>query len=176
MAVPKTMQPGDVFSLGTWGETPLEWKVLEVSNAGALLLSVDAVDCVKYNPSMRNGDDWDTCELKTWLTDTFAAGAFAEDERARIAEVTLLTMDEVKSFLPDSGDRICFPTKYAVEQGTWDAREHGFPRFGCSWLTRSLGRAPRNIAGVYYGGKISEYGWNVDNGSLGVRPAIRIAL
>lgn len=171
--LPETFDVGQRFTLGVWGEEPIEWRVLAVEGKRVLVVSERGLDCRKWNGHLRQHNDWETSDIKAWLTGTFLPGAFAEANRAQIAEITLLSHEEVlKHFADDRLDRICFATAFAKKQGAWDGKDHYNGKCGCNWWLRSQGVEAGNAMGVYYGGLISTYGWSVDNPHNAVRPAM----
>ncbi len=91
---------GDVVVFGEYqqdldttnGNEPIEWEVLDVSNNRALLLSKYVIECKAYNEEVVEFT-WETCSLRSWLNGEFYDTAFDEDEKHRIAEVTLSNPD-----------------------------------------------------------------------------------
>ena len=55
--MPSSLQVGDRYTMGTWGGKPIEWRVLEVSEGSALLITEKVIDVLPYEiPSIS-----DTC-------------------------------------------------------------------------------------------------------------------
>ena len=77
-----SLSVGDIIKFGNYfinddtTKEPIEWRVLEVSNDKALLITKDAIDCKPYNYEMRN-ITWENCTLRQWLNNEFINQAFS---------------------------------------------------------------------------------------------------
>ena len=88
------VQVGDIIEFGSYeqdndlsnGPEPIEWRVLEVSDGSALIVSQYALDARAYNKE-RVRITWAECTLRGWLNGEFYATAFNEEEKGRIAIV-----------------------------------------------------------------------------------------
>ena len=69
----------------------IDWRVLDVQNGKALLLSEKVIEERKYN-ERETGVTWETCTLRRYLNEEFYNG-FGADEKARIAETTIINND-----------------------------------------------------------------------------------
>jgi len=125
---------------------PLVWRVLEVRDGTALLLSDAAVDCEPFQEDLREVS-WENCTLRSWLNgygaqantsakdfsggrNSFLARAFSAGEREAILE-TAVRNEANYYFGIDSGaqtkDRIFIPAE--SELFIHDSSEiHGFSR------------------------------------------------
>lgn len=195
------MEPGDILTYGAYeqdgfssdGREPIEWVVLDKTDGKALLLSNQAMDCVPYN-NQNVGCTWATCSLRKWLNDTFYKKAFSTEERewilkSRVAAhknpdsstnpgmdtddyIFLLSVDEVKYYLPNNSDRMCSPTEYAVTQGAF--REY---RLGtCWWWLRTPGETSQDASSVNSDGTIDTDDGSVNSGKGCVRPAMWVRI
>ena len=102
-----SLSVGDIIKFGNYYKNddktkePLEWRVLEVSNDKALLITKDAIDCKPYNNewryiecrditwgeySLRQWRDttWGECSLRQWLNNEFINQAFSKKEQIEI--------------------------------------------------------------------------------------------
>ena len=88
------VQVGDIIEFGSYeqdndlsnGPEPIEWRVLEVSDGSALIVSEYALDARAYNKGWASVT-WAECTLRGWLNGEFYATAFNEEEKGRIAIV-----------------------------------------------------------------------------------------
>ena len=179
------------------GKEDIEWIVLATEGNKALVISKYVLDsCQEYNTSY---DDvtWETCSLRKWLNGTFFNTAFTAEEQNKIIlttvtadanpgydtlpgndtldKVFLLSITEVNKYFSSDEARICAPTDYAIAQGAHtnnDTFTGG--RDACSWWLRSPGFISTYAAEVYYDGIVSNWGTNVDQYVVAVRPAMWI--
>ena len=102
-----SLSVGDIIKFGNYyindskNKEPIEWRVLEVSNNKALLITKDAIDCKPYNNewryiecrditwgeySLRQWRDttWGECSLRQWLNNEFINQAFSKEEQNEI--------------------------------------------------------------------------------------------
>ena len=137
---------GKVVEFGSFeqgdGRRPISWRVFEIKDGKALLISEKGLDARRFNPEGR-GSEWKYSELRTWLNSDFMNSAFNAAELGKIDQVDgesvfLLSKAEVERFFPDRNSRRCAPTKYAEKRGVEPI--DGFARW---WL-----RAPGN--GSFY--------------------------
>ena len=175
-----TPSVGDLVSFGLYeqdGNTGndkevITWHVLAVEGSRVLLISEYAIDCQPFNSSRSKGNDWETSDLKAWLEREFLPGAFSDDERSRIREITCLSVDEVKQYFSGDKDRICYSTAYAKAQGAWTSSSGV-----CIWWLRSPGGDGSELAAfVHRDGGVYSYGNYVDNDRSAVRPALWLTL
>lgn len=180
------------------GAEPIAWRVLDVQDGKALLISLYALDSQPYNRTY-GSITWEECTLRNWLNSTFIETAFTEKEKAAILmtevdnstyqnnpewhakvgnntedKIFLLSYADVDRYFDNYEDRICTPTDYAVSQGA-DVRtlDDGKTDAGWWWL-RSPGETSSQASFVNVDG--TRYTNRVGNGYLAVRPALWIDL
>ena len=84
-----SLSVGDIIKFGNYyindskNKEPIEWRVLEVSNNKALLITKDAIDCKPYNNEWRD-ITWEECSLRQWLNNEFINHAFSKEEQNEI--------------------------------------------------------------------------------------------
>ena len=84
-----SLSVGDIIKFGNYyindskNKEPIEWRVLEVSNDRALLITKDAIDRKPYNNELR-GITWEECSLRQWLNYEFINQAFSKEEQNEI--------------------------------------------------------------------------------------------
>ena len=118
------------------GKEDVEWRVLDVQEDRALLISKYLLDSKPYNTT----DDhvtWETCTLRKWLNDEFINTAFSDMEKAQIPTVTLsdddynnsmdmgnatqdriflLNPGDAKRYFGSDDERKCNATYYAINR------------------------------------------------------------
>ena len=136
--------PGDTDRY--FAREPLLWRVLEVRDGTALLLSHAAVECEPFQSDLRDVS-WDNCTLRSWLNgygadanasatdcsgigENFLGEAFSAEEQKAILK-TAVRNEKNYYFGMDSGaeteDRIFLPAE--SELFIYDSSEiHGFSR------------------------------------------------
>ena len=145
------------------GTEPIEWKVLDVQDGKALLLSKKAL---LYKPfSETENVTWENSTIRQWLNGVFYNEAFSDEEKQYILEkkeesirshtffterdygysvldscfsldkVTLLSSEEVVQYFPnDNANEDADSTQYAQEQAQ---NIESYDRYSEGWLMRS---------------------------------------
>ena len=129
------LKVGDIVQFGRYeqdndlenGPEPIEWRVLEIKDQAALLLSRSILDLKSYH-YRDAATSWMSCTLRKWLNEDFVEAAFVPAEAERIIEfeyyegspheynrkskvvfslnkVFALTMEEVQTYIPGKQDR-----------------------------------------------------------------------
>lgn len=200
------IKANDIVTFGSYeqdglqsnGSEPIEWRVLEVQESKALLLSRYALDSKPYNDIYKT-TTWENCTLRKWLNTTFLDTAFTSEEQSDIIiteidnsrlqgniewqtdggnntedAVFLLSYADTDRYFDSASDRKCTPTNYAMAMGA-DIRtgDDGVSASGWWWL-RSPGEGSSQAAFVNFDG--TRYTNAVGNGYLSVRPALWVKL
>ncbi|WP_313127970.1 DUF6273 domain-containing protein [Anaerocolumna sp.] len=181
------------------GKEPILWRVLEVNEDSALLLSEYGLICKNINETF---DDftWETCSLRNWLNTSFLDIAFTNLERRAILDNNIATPDSNywgtkggndtidKVFLPTMQDvmnpaygfqkgmkpsktRMLKCTIYARKNGGYKNKTNGNT---CWWL-RSPALHEKYAAYVFTTGAITAT-YFVGRRYDAIRPAIRVDL
>ena len=117
---------------------PIEWRVLEIKDGKALIISEYLLEPFVYNIELTDVT-WENSTLRKWLNTTFYDTAFSESEKNSIQTVTIknpdnpvrgteggndtedkvfcLSLEEVQLYFKDTNERMAAPTKYAVRRG-----------------------------------------------------------
>ena len=174
------------------GKEPISWYVLGVKDDKALLIAQYNLDCQPYHRS----DDivtWETSTLRGWLNDEFLNAAFTQEEQQAILptklrnedtwpgvdggsdtqdKIFLLSIAELKFYMPDLTSRAASITKYAKAQGVSEQElwEKG------QWWLRSPGENTNHASAVFDDIEAYEHPLPVDSYNIGVRPALWIDL
>ena len=197
----KTAKVGSVIYFGTFeqdndtsnGEEDIQWKVLEIVDGKALIVSRRGLTCMQYHE--RNEDvTWEDCTLRAWLNDKFWDEAFSAEEKVRIQTTTvsvdknsvntsdqgdptedkvfILSRTELETYLKEPDLRRSYATKRAVEEGAYTSDTNGN---GWYW-TRSPSRYSNEVITVDSFGNIEMHGDGVAEKYYTVRPAMWITL
>lgn len=181
------------------GKEPILWRVLEVTEDSALLLSEYGLICKNINETF---DDftWETCSLRNWLNTTFLDIAFTNLERKAILDNNIKNIDSDywgtkggndtidKAFIPTIQDvmnpaygfqkgmkvsktRMLKCTTFARKNGGYINKTNGNT---CWWL-RSPGFHDKYAAYVFTTGAITAT-YFVGRRYDAIRPAIRVDL
>lgn len=185
---------------------PLFWRVLAVENGRALLITEKLIDAKPYNDNddLRMSKTWGTCTLMRWLNkeskDGFIGSAFGEVEKAQIFikhnenpdnpsygtkggketddKVFLLSIGEARKYFRDATDRMAAVSPYTAKKEPLlddKCRLSNGEQTGGWWL-RSPGGLSGAAACVTRDGSVDEYGRNVVNSGICVRPALWLNL
>ena len=189
----KTVRFG-IYEQGN-GVEPIEWRVLERTDKGILLISQYAIDCKQYH---KTGTDitWEKCDLRKWLNQEFLKTAFDEAEQSLIADtrcpadknpkynitpgnattdkIFLLSIPEAEKYFKSNEDRKAVLTAYAKKQNN-SAKTVAGEVYSMWWL-RSPGYKSKCAAEVDGFGSVGCGGSNVNCDDFGVRPALWINL
>ena len=171
----------------------IEWIVLARKDNKALLISKNTLNCQPYN-DIDTVVTWDNSSVRTYLNEIFLKGAFTGAEQRQIItsdviadknpkygtdpgrdtrdKIFLLSINEVNNYLKTDSERECEPTAYAKEKGC----NVNTVKKTCWWWLRSPGDASRCAAFVDHTGTVQEFGFDVDNVTGGIRPALWISL
>ena len=178
-----SISKGDHFTFGNYPqgengeEEPIEWRVLAVDGDKALVISEKLLDCVEYNEEYTNVT-WETCTLRSWMNHDFLYAAFSNGEQAKIATVTNQNPDN-----PEYGTEGGNATQDRIfalsieEANQYFSNVNDRSREGtCWWWLRSPGYGGNYAADVDGTGDIGQFGSNVDNFNVAVRPAFWLNL
>ena len=198
VAHPGVAQVGDIIYFGNYeqdnkssnGKEEIEWKVLDKDAEGKmLLLSHYALDCRQYH-NTPGQVTWETSDIRKWLNNDFISTAFTNAQKKNIKTVSLenrdnadyntdggndtkdkiflLSIDEAKTYLPSTVERVCIATKYAESQGS----QLENLTMSCRWWLRSPGATLYNASFVKVDGFILQIGTPVGVEKRSVRPAM----
>lgn len=177
----KGAKVGDTVQFGSYeqdgdtsnGKEAIDWRVLAVDGNRALVISDKALDAHAFNSDQSKGNDWDSSDLKAWLTGDFANAAFSDSDKKIInGEPTLLSVDEANQYFQSDDDRICWPTQQALNDGAWTWDQNG----ACVWWLRSPGVYSDCAAVVIDAGCVNSDGDYVGLSNVSVRPALWVNL
>jgi hypothetical protein len=190
---------GGIVTFGSFGGKTLKWRVLDVQEGRALLLTKAIIEKRPYHSSNTN-TTWEKCALRQYLNGDFLANSFGA-EKSRIAQVTnanpdnqwfgtaggnstpdrvfLLSIGEVVKYFGDSGQLKNRPRK----DSWWISDQYNSKRIAKYgnrawwWWLRSPGNRSHDAAYVGRGGNLYIYGYyDLLSGEGGVRPALWLNL
>ena len=200
---PHDVSVGDYVTFGTYeqdndtsnGAESIRWRVLDIVNGKALLVSQYALECLPYDTIYAN-ITWKGCSLRQWLNSTFISTAFTASEQKSISTINhsnpanpdypdvevgeatddtafLLSCYEVDQYFSGESDRMCAPTAYAAAKGAKQSSTYTVGGSGtCSWWLRTAGRREDHAEYVVNAGSFNTFGISVSANYLGVRPAL----
>lgn len=187
---------GDTLTIGKWeqnnntadGAEALTWRVIDMKEGKAVLLSQNVIDCQKFGSNA----SWKASSVRAWLNETFYPTAFEDSEKAFIlkkinqtqtadlsaTETTedyafVLSVDEARMISKNiDGILKSKATESALKKGIF----YGDDGSGYWWL-RTPGNDSSHTAYVTTDGKIYLAGCKTDYASVGgIRPAVYIDL
>ncbi len=205
-AVQASLQVGDIIVLGEYeqdydktnGKEPLEWRVLEVQEDRALVITDKVIAAMRYNATPQC--IWENSDMRAGLNSSFLEENFSEEEWARILpstvtadinphyttdpgsnttdEVFLLSVDEAKKYFASSETRKAEGTRQA-RQGSTLVDSTGSSVTTSRWWLRTPGKSASQAAYVDEYGYINYEGYLVTDyirAMIGIRPAMWISL
>ena len=187
----------DTGGTGIFKPDPIMWRVLDIKDGGALLISEYGLDTRPFN-AVKKAVSWKDCSLRAWLNDAFLKNAFSEVERKSMITVTgedpdgptkdtvfCLSARQADRYFKDDKDRRAAPTDYAIMHRALMDDEYYLHKIvnPVSWWLRSPGTKffsnktnPKSAAYVYKDGSIIGLGMDVSFGCYCVRPAMWVSL
>jgi len=173
---------------------PIKWRVMDVTNNSARLISDVALDAQKYNQEAREVS-WSTSSLRSWLngfdasknqtktdysSNNFVNTAFDSKEKDALVStnndtVTILSEEDMKNTSsyglehPDS--RTCKTSAYAQAMGA-----HPDSLGACSWWTSDSGNSNLTAKYIQQSGEIYTKGYSVAYAGNVVRVSVTINL
>ncbi len=194
------VKAGSVITFGRYPQTasgdvlPIVWRVLEVKDGKAFLLSEKGLDAVPFHAG-KEGAAWKDSSIRQWLNTDFLNAAFDDSEKTSILvtvlknpdnplhgtpgggdtedRIFLLSLDEAARYFSDDAERTLFPTPYAVKRGALARQKMSGSAF---WWLRTPGRNHGFASCVRSGGMMIPMGCLVNIGRSAVRPALWIGL
>ena len=199
-------QVGDIIEFGSYYQddlsrkTPIKWRVLDIQDGKALLISELLLDAQPYNKEVED-ITWENSSIRHWLNNEFINEAFTQSEQNKINltyiynndnvkygtrggnntqdKIFLLSLDEVNKYLPNEKQRAIKVTTYAKKRGTNvcdddSCRIHSYYGSGFWWLHSPGGRQDY-AALVLDNGNINDH-FDVEYDGSAVRPALWINL
>ena len=183
---------GNYYLVDAQKMEPVEWRVLEVSDNKALLITEYGITSKPYNNKFEN-ITWAESDIRKWLNSDFYFTAFNTDERKRIADtfvvnsenpkygtpggvnttdkIFLLSITEAQKYFKDDNARKLKPTPFAKMRGAWVSND-GYSY----WWLRSPGYNQRYAAYVIYDGGVNNHGHYVNSDNIAVRVALWLNL
>lgn len=185
---------------------PIEWRVLEIKDDKALVITEYLLEPRAYNIEMEDVT-WEDSSLRKWLNGDFYDKAFSAKEKSHIQTVTIqnpdnplygtpggndtednvfcLSLEEVQIYFADTNDRMAALTDYAISRGASvneDNKLENGMKTGWWWLRTPASSANR-AAEVDCFGNIDTVinddrvdGCLVFSEGISVRPAVWITL
>ncbi len=172
----KNTEIGGSFILGNHYGV-IKWIVLDKKGTQFLVISENAIDNSPYDSRKKN-IAWQNCDLRHWLNNSFKKKAFSEEQQKMIMttkvstpdndrygtkggdvtedELFLLSVEEVKKYLPSREKRRC-KAGSAVKKQSGGVDDSGM----CWWWLRSPGVYQDCVIGVNADGGINDRGQKI---------------
>lgn len=188
---------GSRLTFGSYPQTadgktePLLWRVLDVSDGKALIITEKLIDYKRFNDKLTEVT-WEDSSLRVWLNGEFMTAAFGNLHPARVLPVTnrnegmtspgyggysptrdqafVLSAEEAKRYFTSDEDMIAYTTDYAHTQ------KYDFEDRTDDWWLRSSCADRKNVACVNHSGGIKKSGCDVNYYNVAVRPALWLKL
>lgn len=196
-------QVGNIIEFGSYYQddlsrkTPIKWRILDIKDGKALLISELLLDAQPYNKEFKE-ITWENSSIRDWLNNEFINEAFNSQEKSRISltlldncdnpeygtnagndtkdKVFLLSLDDVYKYLPNENQRAIKVTAYAKKRGAYVCRSDDCRKGNGVWWLRSPGKDQSYATDVYFSGDIFGRGDLVVIHDNAVRPALYINL
>lgn len=91
---------GEHINFGSYQGEEIEWRVLDVKDGNALLLSEYGLDVQPFHETKEDDVAWEDCTLRQWLNDKFYESAFTDEEKEKIVLSTSEGFPEYNSRVP----------------------------------------------------------------------------
>ena len=91
---------GDIFDFGKHDGKPIQWRVLEVKNDRALIVTEQGIDG-DYGRSLTNDVTWSCSAQRSWLNISFYYDAFSAEERARMLKINVESNKRIENVSKD---------------------------------------------------------------------------
>ena len=174
-------EKGEIIEFGTSltdDSKKMEWIVLECKEDEALLISKDIIAYRSFHSKTNTSTEWHNSDICIWLNNDFYTGAFSEDERAKILECEIATLN-YNSKTADSTKNHVFLLNIQEAKDYVIGKKYAGTVLEDSyngWLLRDKAETQSHIAYVNKEGEIKEDAGVVMNVIQGIRPAIWIRL
>ncbi|MCL2054434.1 MAG: DUF6273 domain-containing protein [Oscillospiraceae bacterium] len=160
---------GSIIPLGGY-----DWRVLDVQNSKALLITKDVIEEHPYNTKY-TGVTWEKCTLRQYLNGEFYN--LLGQDKSRISRERVVNSDNPKYITPggnDTNDKI-FLLSMSEANKYFKNDSDRMSKYGnkaSQWWLRSPGYGSLYAAYVLGGGSVDVYGKDVNYDDYGVRPAL----
>ena len=183
--IPALVTIGTLVNFGSYGNAPLQWRVLYADDDELLLLSEYVVSAGAFQSDWegRDASRYSASEVRAWLQGDFAAKVFSTQQSAALLphtggaagtdRVFLLSTAEVERYLPKTKDRKAAPHAAAgAGQVGFGGEPLSMSGAYASWWLADAASDDFAARVVKPDGKLgSQLVYYAD---LGVRPAIRV--
>ncbi|WP_019003395.1 DUF6273 domain-containing protein [Succinimonas amylolytica] len=188
-----TIAMGTLPAAGTEQPDPLIWKVLDVQDDRALLITEKCPDAIPYHTVLKD-ITWEGSAIRKWLNEDFFQKAFTASEKDLVLTVKLdnpdnakyptkggnptedrvflLSNEEVLRYFPEASSRVCAPSSMAVLHKARRDRDNG----NVGWWTRTPGFFQGYASYVLSTGVLGMIGHFADFEDNTVRPAMWIRI
>lgn len=163
------------------GKETLSWDIMETTGKNYNCARLIATKCIAAVPFCRPDSPqelykqsfYEESYIKKWLNEVFIKEFFSEQERERIINISLPDIHKMEEWFPWEIDRICEPTRFAIDDGA-DVFNNHIHNNSCTYWLLDTGRKPGYSATVVLSnGKIYKSAY-MSARNVCVRPVIDI--
>ena len=147
----------------------MQWRVLDKQNGRVLLLKDNALGSTPFDETGKN-TTWESSSVRKWLNDDFLKENFSPEEQDSILKTTVKNTPNPAYDTPagkDTEDKLFLLS--CDEVAKYDEGIH--KTVSCWWL-RTPGAAANSMCFVYRDKTVMDYGYDVTNTQITVKPAL----
>ena len=147
----------------------MQWRVLDKQNGKVLLLKDNALGSTPFDETGKN-TTWESSSVRKWLNDDFLKENFSPEEQDSILKTTVKNTPNPAYDTPagrDTEDKLFLLS--CDEVAKYDEGIH--KTVSCWWL-RTPGAAANSMCFVYRDKTVMDYGYDVTNTQITVKPAL----
>lgn len=151
----------------------MDWRVLDKQDGKVLLLKDNALGSTPFDETGKN-TSWDSSSVRKWLNGEFLKDNFLKEEQDSILETTVKNTANPTyntSAGKDTTDKLFLLSCDEVEQ----YRKAIHTTHSCWWL-RTPGAVENSMCFVYRDKTVMDYGYDVTNTKITVKPAIWVSV
>lgn len=147
----------------------MDWRVLDKKDGKVLLLKDNALGSTPFDETGKN-TTWESSSVRKWLNKDFLQENFLQEEQDIILKTTVKNTPNTTYNTPagkDTTDKLFLLSCGEVNQYT-----KGIHKTNSCWWLRTPGAAANSMSFVYRDKTVMDYGYDVTNTKITVKPAI----
>lgn len=147
----------------------MDWRVLDKQNGKVLLLKDNSLGSIPFNETSKDVT-WASSSVRKWLNEDFLKENFSTFEQDSILETNVKNLPNATYKTPageDTKDKLFLLSSEEVEQ-----YKKGIHKTKTCWWLRTPGAAENSMSFVYKDKTIMDYGYEVTNTNITVKPAM----
>ena len=147
----------------------MDWRVPDRKDGKVLLLKDNALGSTPFDETGKN-TTWESSSVRKWLNKDFLQENFLQEEQDIILKTTVKNTPNTTYNTPagkDTTDKLFLLSCDEVNQYT-----KGIHKTNSCWWLRTPGAAANSMSFVYRDKTVMDYGYDVTNTKITVKPAI----